>query len=73
MKIGDLVQWTMVEHCYHIACGPPGLDLTDARKRGIIVDNNGINFFVRWENGDFKAARPDTIEVISESRRSSKT
>ena len=68
MKIGDLVRWTMVEHCYHIACSPPGLDLTDVRKRGIIVGNNGINFFVRWENGDFKAAKPDTIEVISESR-----
>jgi hypothetical protein len=62
-----LVQWTELEICYNIACGPPGLDLTDARKRGIIVDNNGINFFVRWENGDFKAAKPDTIEVISEA------
>ena len=69
MKIGDLVQWTEIERCYHIACGVfRDPDLTEARKRGIIVDNNGINFFVRWENGDFKAARPDTIEVISESR-----
>tara|TARA_Y100000114_G_scaffold136410_1_gene137882 strand:- start:1491 stop:1697 length:207 start_codon:yes stop_codon:yes gene_type:complete len=68
MKVGDLVRWTMVEHCYHIACGVPGLDLTEVRKRGIIVDNNGINFFVRWENGDFKAQKPNTIEVISESR-----
>ena len=42
--------------------------IEEARKRGIIVDNNGINFFVRWENGDFKAAKPGTIEVISESR-----
>ena len=67
MKIGDLVRWTMVEQSYHIACGVPGLDLTDVRKCGIIIDNNGINFFVRWENGDFKAAKPDTIEVISEA------
>ena len=72
MKVGDLVQWTELEDCYHVACGPPGINLTDVRKCGIIVDNNGINFFVRWENGDFKVARPDTIEVISEGRRSSK-
>lgn len=68
MKIGDLVQWTEIERCYHIACGVPSLpDLTKHRNYGIIVDNNGINFFVRWENGDFKAAKPDTIEVISEA------
>ena len=68
MKVGDLVQWTEIERCYHIACGPfRDPDLTEARKRGIIVDNNGINFFVRWENGDFKAAKPNTIEVISEA------
>ena len=72
MKVGDLVQWTELEICYNIACGVPGLDLTDSRKRGIIVDNNGINFFVRWENGDFRVAKPNTIEVISASRRSSK-
>ena len=68
MKIGDLVKWTWLESSYNIACGFPGLDLTDVRKCGIIVDNNGINFFIRWENGDFKAAKPNTIEVISESR-----
>ena len=68
MQVGDLVKWTWLEESYHIACGPLGLNLTDARKRGIIVDNNGYNFFVRWENGDFRAQRPNTIEVISESR-----
>ena len=68
MKVGDLVRWTMVERCYHLACGPTGLDLTKHRNYGIIVDNNGINFFVRWENGDLRAAKPNTIEVISESR-----
>ena len=69
MKVGDLVRWTEVEMCYHIACRAVGIpDLTSSRKRGIIVDNNGINFFVRWENGDFKVAKPNTIEVISESR-----
>tara|TARA_B100000519_G_C13852347_1_gene254856 strand:+ start:119 stop:367 length:249 start_codon:yes stop_codon:yes gene_type:complete len=74
VKVGDLVKWTELEECYYIACGSLGMkSLTDYRKCGIIVDNNGINFFVRWENGDFKAARPDTIEVISEGRRSSKT
>jgi len=67
MKVGDLVRWNEMEICYHMACRAPGIpDLTDVRKRGIIVDKNGINFFVRWENGDFKAARPNTIEVISE-------
>ena len=69
MKVGDLVQWTEMEMGYHIACRAPGIpDLTDVRKRGIIVDNNGINFFVYWENGDLKAAKPSTIEVINESR-----
>ena len=68
MKVGDLVRWTEIERCYHIACGDFRLpDLTKHRNYGIIVDNNGINFFVRWENGDFKAAKPNTIEVISES------
>ena len=68
MKVGDLVQWTEMEMCYHIACRAPGIpDLTSTRKRGIIVDNNGYMFFVRWENGDFKAAKPSTIEVISET------
>ena len=69
MKIGDLVRWNEMEVCYHIACRAHDIpDLTPHRKRGIIVDNNGINFFVRWENGDFKAAKPNTIEIISESR-----
>ena len=73
MKIGDLVCWNEVEICYHIACRAPGIpDLTSARKRGIIVDNNGINFFVRWENGELRVAKPNSIEVISESRQFSK-
>ena len=69
MKIGDLVCWSFVEECYYIACGSLSMkDMTKVRKRGIIVGSNGVNFFVRWENGDFNAARPNTIEVISESR-----
>ena len=68
MRIGDLVCWTLLEECYHIAHSRPGLDLTGARKRGIIVDDNGYNFFVRWENGDLRAQKPSTIELISESR-----
>ena len=65
MKVGDLVKWTWLESSYNIACGLPGLDLTGVRRCGIIVDNNGMNFFVRWENGDLKAQRPNTIEVFS--------
>ena len=66
MKIGDLVQWTEMEKRYHVACRTPGISgLTEVRKCGIIVDNNGINLFVRWENGDFRAQRPNTLEVIS--------
>ena len=65
MKVGDLVKWTWLEESYHIACGPPGLDLTGVRKHGIIIDDNGIYFFVRWENGDLRAQKPNTIEVIS--------
>jgi len=42
--------------------------LTGHRKCGIIIDKNPIYFFVRWENGDFLASKPSTIEVISESR-----
>ena len=69
MKVGDLIKWTWVEESYHIACRAYGIpDLTEVRKRGIIVDKNPIYFFVRWENGDFKAAKPNTVEVISESR-----
>ena len=68
MKVGDLVQWTELEECYYIACGSLGMkNLTNYRKRGIIVDNNGLNFFVRWENGEFRCAPPNTIEVISEA------
>ncbi len=69
MKVGDLVKWTYLEEAYHIACRAPGIpDLTEVRKCGIIVDKNPIYFFVRWENGDCVVAKPNTIEVISESR-----
>ena len=68
MKVGDLVKWTDIEECYHIACSRLNMpDLTGVRKCGIIVDNNGTNFFVRWENGDLRAQKPTTIEVLSES------
>ncbi len=66
MKIGDLVRWTELEEIYHKFCGDPIVeDLTEHRKCGIIVDNNGINFFVRWGNGDLRAQKPNTIEIIS--------
>ncbi len=65
MKIGDLVRWSEIEEVYHLACLAPGIsDLTKVRKCGIIVDNNGINFFVHWQNGDLRAQKPNTIEVI---------
>ena len=69
MKVGDLVRWTEAERCYHIAFHSPAHsewipDLTPYRNRGIIVDNNGINFFVRWENGDLKAQPPSTIVKV---------
>lgn len=71
MQVGDLVQWTELERCYHIAHAAPYLrDLTKHRNHGIVVDNNGTNFFVRWENGDLRVAKPHSIEVISEIRRS---
>ena len=69
MKVGDLVRWTEVEEIYHKFCSHPNEEhLTPHRKCGIIVDSNGIKFFVRWNNGDFRAQGPNTIEVISESR-----
>ncbi len=69
MKVGDLVRWTEVEEVYHKFCPDSNTeDLTPHRKCGIIVDSNGIMFFVQWNNGDFLAQRPNSIEVISESR-----
>jgi hypothetical protein len=69
VKVGDLVKWTETEEVYHMLCGHPAMkNLTGHRKCGIIIDKNPIYFFVRWENGDFLASKPSTIEVISESR-----
>ena len=65
MKVGDLVKWSFMEHSYHIAFGL-NYDLTNHRRRGIIVDKNQVNYFVRWENGDLLAQKPNTIEVISD-------
>ena len=64
MKVGDLVKWTWLEESYHIACAPRGLDLTDDRKCGIIVDRNPKYFFVFWQNKELLAQLPNTIEVI---------
>lgn len=69
MKVGDLVRWTKIEESYHVACVFSTECLTPHRKCGIIVDTNGVNFFVQWTNGDFIAQKPYTIEVISESRK----
>lgn len=65
MKVGDVVRWTPMETAYHHACLAPGIvDFTDDRKCGIIVDRNPYIFFVFWQNGDFLAQKPNTIEVI---------
>ena len=65
MKVGDLVRWTYMETCYHIAMGAPGIpDLTDDRKCGIIVDRNPKYFFVFWQNKELLAQLPNSIEVI---------
>lgn len=69
MKVGDLVRWTDIEECYHLAFRAFNIpNLSKVRKRGIIINNNGENFFVYWENGDILAQKPDTIEVLNESR-----
>ena len=65
MKVGDVVRWTPMETAYHHACLAPGIaDLTNDRKCGIIVDRNPYMFFVYWQNGDFRAQKPNTIEII---------
>ena len=65
MKVGDIVRWSGVEEAYHLACiGSGASDLTDHRKCGIIIDRNPYVFFVYWQNGDFLAQKPNTIEVI---------
>ncbi len=69
MQIGDLVKWTDIEQAYHIACRAMHVpDLSSVRSRGIIVDRNPIYYFVRWENHELIAQKPNTIEVISENR-----
>ncbi len=69
MRVGDLVRWTEMEKCYHIACRARGVpNMIDVRNCGIIVDKNPIYFFFRWENGDLLAQKPGTIEVFSEVR-----
>ena len=65
MKVGDVVRWTPIEAAYHKSCfGSAGLDLTDDRKCGIIVDRNPKYFFVFWQNKELLAQLPNTIEVI---------
>ena len=69
MKVGELGRWSPIETAYHHACLAPGIiDLTPHRKCGIIIDTNGMRFFVHWLNGDFIAQKPNTIEVINEGR-----
>tara|TARA_B100001094_G_C17894234_1_gene653216 strand:+ start:316 stop:525 length:210 start_codon:yes stop_codon:yes gene_type:complete len=69
MKIGDLVKWTEVEEVYHMFCAHPAMkNLTEHRKCGIVIDKNPVYFFVRWENGEMIAQKPNTIEVISDTR-----
>ena len=63
MKIGDIVKWTTVEECYHLAFGY-STDLPTQRQSCIIIDKNPVYFFVFWQNGETLAQKPETIEVI---------
>ena len=67
MKIGDLVKWSEVNECWHLARSL-NTTLADVRKRGIIVNQNPKYFFVFWENGETVCNEPRDLEVISESR-----
>ena len=65
MKVGDIVRWSPIEAAYHKSCfGSAGLDLTNDRKCGIIVDRNPKYFFVLWQNKELICQLPDSIEVI---------
>lgn len=67
LKIGDLVKWSKANECWHIAhCLDK--DITNVRKRGIILDKNHKYFFVFWENSEYVANCEADLEVISESR-----
>tara|TARA_Y100000289_G_scaffold18655_1_gene17936 strand:- start:635 stop:850 length:216 start_codon:yes stop_codon:yes gene_type:complete len=71
MKIGDLVKWSEVESTYQRFAAYPNQDITaviSRRQCGIVVDSNPYVFFVHWLSGEYLAQKPDTIEVISESR-----
>jgi hypothetical protein len=68
MKVGDIVKWSMVEECYHIACSAIGTpDLTGVRKCGIIIDKSPQYFFVFWQNGATTAQKPNTIVRAEEA------
>jgi len=65
VKVGDLVRWSPIEAAYHKSCfGSAGLDLTNDRRCGIIVDRNPYVFFVLWQDKELLAQKPNTIEVI---------
>ena len=63
MKIGDIVRWTELEECYHLAFGY-SKNLHLQRQSGIVIDRNPVHFFVLWQNGETLAQEPNTIEVI---------
>ena len=70
MKVGDLVRWSEFERMYYVASSdfPCGKNLTEHRKRGIIIDKNNWKYFVFWEDGEIIAHADTDIEVISEAR-----
>jgi len=68
MKIGDLVEWSDTNRCWHLVNSLHADHLLDVRNRGIIVDQNKRYFFVFWENGEVVCNDPIDLEVISEGK-----
>ena len=68
MKIGDLVKWSALQIAWNLGQAFHIKDLTDQRQCGIIIDNNPMYFFIRWENGEVLAQKEDELVVVSESR-----
>ena len=73
MKIGDLVKWSDLQIAWNLTNFCFRNDLTDQRQCGIIIDNNPMYLFVRWENGEILAQKAEELVVISKGWRSGKT
>jgi len=68
VKVGDLVKWSDFQIAWNLVHNSHLRDLTGQRQCGIIIDNNPMYFFIRWENGEVLAQKEDELAVISESR-----